>query len=168
MGQISVPRGEPRSAAEARCQRDARNFGAKSRQLISQKIIRGVLHQFTKHYTREEARALLPRVRACLQRMARLRLDLQESEKHLEKLRGDGADLGGAAVNQSVSTVGELHQLLLEFQERQIQIKDLERGLIDFPAILGGREVFLCWEQNEADIDHWHELNAGYAGRQKL
>ncbi len=100
--------------------------------------------------------------------MARLRLDLQESEKLLEKLRGDGADLGGAAVNQSVSTVGELHQLLLEFQERQIQIKDLERGLLDFPAILDGREVFLCWEQNEADIDHWHELDAGYAGRQKL
>ena len=127
-----------------------------------------MLHQFTKHYTLEEARALLPRIRAWLQRMAQLRQDLEQCEKLLEKLRIDGADLGGAAVNRSVSTVGELHQLLQEFQEREIQIKDLERGLIDFPAILDGREVFLCWEQAEADIDHWHELNAGYAGRQRL
>ena len=53
--------------------------------------------------------------------------------------------------------------LLQEFQRREIQIKDLERGLIDFPALIGGKEVFLCWEQDEEDIEFWHELDAGYA-----
>ena len=48
------------------------------------------------------------------------------------------------------------------------QIKDLERGLIDFPAIVAGREVFLCWEQDEDDIEYWHDLDTGYAGREKL
>ena len=127
-----------------------------------------MLHQFSKHYTREEARALLPRIHVWLRRMSQLRRDLEQCEKLLKELRVDGADVGGVTVNRSVSTMSELHELLLEFQDRQVQIKDLERGLIDFPAILNGREVFLCWEQNESDIDHWHELDAGYAGRQKL
>jgi hypothetical protein len=47
-------------------------------------------------------------------------------------------------------------------------LKDLERGLIDFPAIIGGKEVFLCWEQDEEDIEFWHDLDAGYAGRERL
>ena len=43
-----------------------------------------------------------------------------------------------------------------------------ERGLVDFPAILAGREVFLCWEQDEEDIEFWHDLASGYAGRERL
>ena len=53
---------------------------------------------------------------------------------------------------------------MLEFQRREIQVKDIDRGLIDFPALLGGKEVFLCWEQDEEDIEFWHDLDAGYAG----
>ena len=55
-----------------------------------------------------------------------------------------------------------------EFQRREIQVKDIDRGLMDFPAIIGGKEVFLCWEQDEEDIEFWHELDAGYAGRERL
>ena len=55
-----------------------------------------------------------------------------------------------------------------EKAKREIQIKDFDRGLIDFPAILAGREVFLCWEQDEEDIEFWHDLNSGYAGRERL
>jgi hypothetical protein len=61
-----------------------------------------------------------------------------------------------------------MQAVLLEFQQREIQIKDLERGLLDFPAIIGGKEVFLCWEQDEEDIEYWHDLDAGYAGREHL
>ncbi|MBI3881959.1 MAG: DUF2203 family protein, partial [Verrucomicrobia bacterium] len=53
-------------------------------------------------------------------------------------------------------------------ERREIQIKDLERGLVDFPAILGGREVFLCWESGEDDIEFCHDLATGYAGRERL
>jgi len=48
------------------------------------------------------------------------------------------------------------------------RVKDLERGLIDFPAIVGGREAFLCWEKDEENVEFWHDLEAGYAGREKL
>jgi len=61
-----------------------------------------------------------------------------------------------------------MQEILAGFQERQILIKDLTRGLIDFPAILGGKEVFLCWESDEDDIEFWHDLEAGYGGREKL
>jgi hypothetical protein len=58
--------------------------------------------------------------------------------------------------------------VLSEFQSREIQIKDVDRGLVDFPAILGGREVFLCWEKDEQDIEYWHDLDSGYSGRERF
>jgi hypothetical protein len=44
----------------------------------------------------------------------------------------------------------------------------VDRGLVDFPAILGGREVFLCWEKDEQDIEYWHDLDSGYSGRERF
>ena len=79
-----------------------------------------------------------------------------------------GADLGGDAVNRWVETIADMKRFLLEFAKREIQIKDLDRGLIDFPAIIGGKEVFLCWEQDDEDVDFWHDLASGYAGRERL
>ena len=79
-----------------------------------------------------------------------------------------GCDVGGETVNRWVRTMSDIRELLVEFDSRQIQIKDIERGLIDFPAVIGGREVFLCWEKDEDDIEFWHDLDTGYAGRQPL
>ena len=76
--------------------------------------------------------------------------------------------LGGELVNKWVRTLADLGDVLAEFQRREIQVKDVDRGLLDFPAIIGGKEVFLCWEQDEEDIEFWHELDAGYAGRERL
>lgn len=49
-----------------------------------------------------------------------------------------------------------------------LQIKDLDRGLVDFPSFRQNREVFLCWEEGETDIEFWHDLSAGYGGRERL
>jgi len=125
-------------------------------------------HQFTKHYTREEARALLPLINAWLDQLNHLRADLEKQEKRLKGLMTAGADLGGSLVNKWVKLLAELQGVLVEFYRREIQVKDLERGLIDFPAIVAGKEVFLCWEKGEPDIEFWHDLNTGYAGREKL
>ena len=124
--------------------------------------------QFKKHYTREEARALLPQVRQWLKRAAELHADLEKFEGRMNGLMAPGCDLGGDLVNQWVKTLAGLGEALGEFQRHEIQVKDVGRGLVDFPAIIGGREVFLCWEQDEEDIEFWHELNAGYAGRERL
>jgi hypothetical protein len=79
-----------------------------------------------------------------------------------------GCDLGGDVVNKWVRTLASLQEVLEEFQRREIQVKDVSRGLVDFPAIIGGKEVFLCWEQDEEDIEFWHDLDTGYAGRERL
>ena len=125
-------------------------------------------NRYHKHYTREEARALLPQVRLWLKRIAQLRRELEKQEERLTALMEPGRDLGGEAVNCWVRSMAELREVFMEFHDREIQIKDLERGLLDFPAFIGGKEVFLCWEQDEEDVEFWHDLDTGYAGREPL
>jgi len=125
-------------------------------------------HRFEKHYTREEARALLPKVRHWLEQLGELRLALEDNDQRLAGLMTSGQDLGGDLVNSSVKVLGKMKELLEEFHEREIFIKDLGRGLIDFPALIGGKEVFLCWEKDEEDIEFWHDIDSGFAGRERL
>ena len=125
-------------------------------------------YQFKKHYTREEARDLLPQLRQWLKRLGQLHAELAKVEERLGGLMAPGCDQGGGLVNTWVRTIADLQEVLAEFARREIQLKDIERGLVDFPAVIGGREVFLCWEQDDEDIEFWHELDAGYAARERL
>lgn len=127
-----------------------------------------MLFRFQKHYTRPEAEALLPQIRVWLQSLDNFRTDLTRLDMRLNELLKTGHDVGGEVVNQWIRTLAGMRKVLLEFQTREIQIKDLERGLIDFPAVIGDREVFLCWEKDEDQIEYWHDLDTGYAGREKL
>ena len=124
--------------------------------------------RFRKHYTLKQARKLLPQVRHWLKQLSELQSALEKGDQRLVALMKPGCDLGGAVVNKWVRTMAEIKSVLLEFQCREIQVKDLDRGLVDFPALLSGNEVFLCWELGEDDIEFWHELDAGYAGRERL
>lgn len=123
---------------------------------------------FQKHYSIEEARALLPEVRQWLTKIQQVRRSLESVNQRLTPLMKVGDDIGGSNVNKMVRLVADLNETLAEFHTREIQLKDIDRGLLDFPAIIGGREVFLCWEQDEDDIEFWHDIDAGYAGREKL
>ncbi len=125
-------------------------------------------YRYRKHYTREEARALLPEIRLWLKRISNLRETLEKYEQRVSALMSGGNDVGGETVNSWIRTLAEIREALCEFQKRDIMVKDLDRGLIDFPAIIGGKEVFLCWEQDEEDIEFWHDLDTGYAGREPL
>jgi len=125
-------------------------------------------YRFDKHYTRDEARELLPQIRRWLKQMLQLRAELEKHDERLRGLREPGRDVGGEPVNSWVRTMADVKEVLLEFHRRDIQLKDLDRGLLDFPAIIGGKEVFLCWEQDEEDIEFWHDLDAGYAGRERI
>lgn len=127
------------------------------------------MHQFTKHYTLDEARATLPRLRTLFGEIHKTKTALEQAEaKIAEKIEETGGDLGGKAVDQAVASMVHLREALLEFARLGIQIKDLDRGLVDFPSIRDGREVFLCWELEEDDIEFWHDLESGYAGRERL
>jgi hypothetical protein len=124
--------------------------------------------KFRKHYTRDTARAMLPRVRLWLTELRELRRKLERYENRAGQLLTGGRDVGGPTVNAWVKAAIEMQGVLAEFERREIQIKDVDRGLLDFPAVMGGREVFLCWEQDEDDIEYWHDLDTGYAGRERL
>ncbi|MGZ8901534.1 MAG: DUF2203 family protein [Limisphaerales bacterium] len=123
---------------------------------------------FTKHYTRDEARKLLPQITEWLAELRQARDLLTHFDEQLGKALGLGDDLGGELVNRYVRTLAKMKDTLLRFARREIQIKDLDRGLIDFPAYVGGKEVFLCWESGEEDIEFWHDLTSGYGGRERL
>jgi len=124
--------------------------------------------KFKKHYTREEARALLPQVGGWLNQLQALREQLAREEVRAGALMKSGTDAGGDTVNAWLKTFARLRGVLGEFAAREIQVKDPDRGLVDFPAVIGGKEVFLCWEQGEDDIEFWHDLDTGYAGREHL
>jgi hypothetical protein len=124
--------------------------------------------QFSKHYTIEEARALLPLIRQWLQELEIFQQRLQSLDERVAALLAKGDDAGGEPVNQAIKTLAQCQFTLQEFRQRQIQVKDLRRGLLDFPSIRDGKEVFLCWEKDEDDIEFWHDLETGYGGRERL
>jgi hypothetical protein len=125
-------------------------------------------HQFSKHYTLEQAQSMLPQVRQWLEQLEDARDRLLKYDKRLTSLMKPGLDTGGDLVNNWAKTMADFRDALEEFQRREIQVKDIDRGLLDFPAIIGGKEVFLCWEKDEDSIEFWHDLETGYGGRERL
>lgn len=125
-------------------------------------------YRFEKHYTCEEAQALLPQIRQWLAELNRLRADLERVEKRLGGLVEPGHDTGGETVNVWIRVLADMQSVLVEFQRREIFIKDPDRGLLDFPALVGDKEVFLCWESDEEKVEFWHDLDSGYSCREKL
>jgi hypothetical protein len=126
----------------------------------------GVRHR--RHYTLEEARAELPWVAAQLTAMRDARERLADEDAH-EALAGRSEGNGGGALGRQVGEAFvALRAAVAALSGRDIVLRDLDRGLIDFPSIRDDREVYLCWVDGEPDIAFWHELDAGFAGRQPL
>ncbi len=123
---------------------------------------------FSKHYTLDEARALLPKVRLWLPDIRRLGKAVGRAEERNAPLLAEGRDLGGERVDEHLRTLTLLQEIIREINALQIQVKDLDRGLVDFPSLRGDREVLLCWEEGEDDIEFWHDLESGYPGRKPV
>ncbi len=124
---------------------------------------------FEKHFTLEEARASLPELRRIFERVHSLYTELQDLQSDYLKVQqviranGHGPKDTGFQVR-----LVELQQLVKEITDAGIEIKDVARGLIDFPHMRDGEEVFLCWELVEDDINFWHSIEDGYPGRQPV
>jgi hypothetical protein len=122
----------------------------------------------SRHYSLEEASALLPWVADQLNRLRSARDRLGDVDARAA-LAATGQTNGGGQAGKVVSEgFVELRELMLELREREIVLRDLDRGLIDFPSLRGADEVYLCWEEGEAEIGFWHEPEAGFAGRRPL
>ena len=121
-----------------------------------------------RHFTVEEAEGLLPRVEPMLTRLREAGATLTDAELH-EVLSDAAPGNGGGDPGRTVGNAFvELRGLLAELHGLGIVVRDVARGLIDFPALREDREVYLCWELGEQGIEFWHELDTGYGGRRPL
>jgi hypothetical protein len=121
-----------------------------------------------RHFTVEEANAALPGVKPVLQRLRDARDLLTDEETHTALSEAAPTNGGGEPGTQVGEAFLQMRALLLALQEAGIVVRDIDRGLIDFPAIIDGLEVYLCWELGEDEVGWWHELDAGYRERQPL
>ena len=123
-----------------------------------------------KLFTVDEANELLPEVASKLEEIQRLYArigGLKDSAKAAAEASNLGGGMeGGTAYVRSLYNIGKL---TTELNSDGVQLKDYSRGLVDFPSLRDGRVVLLCWQLGEpAQIEWWHELEAGFAGRQLL
>lgn len=127
-------------------------------------------------FTLEEANALLAEVAPLVERMVERKRAFDQAEAEREELlvqiAGNGGDLTPSDVAEAATRVAEeaaaLSTLVEEIQEHGVQVKDLDLGLVDFPAIRDGDVVLLCWRLGEEEIAFWHGTDEGYAGRKPL
>ena len=124
---------------------------------------------YRKLCTVEEANALIPKLQELLDDLIRHRDALREKAPHLEPiLRAAGANGGGRVGSEYGVEAYRLYLAIERIQELGVILKDLDIGLLDFPHEREGRIVFLCWHPPEERVGFWHEIEAGYAGRQPL
>jgi hypothetical protein len=121
-----------------------------------------------RHYTLEQATAALGFVTERLERLRAARVQLGDEEARAA-LGEAGPSNGGGAAGRVVSEAFlDLQRALGDLQAMEIVLRDLDRGLVDFPALREGREIYLCWEEGEDAIAFWHDTDTGFAGREPL
>lgn len=126
-----------------------------------------------KLFTVDDANRTLPLVSRIVADIVAAYGRWQDSMREYEILkvseRLESPDPRATALEQEIHAVArEIDRFLGELEELGVECKGAEQGLVDFPAEIGGRRVYLCWRLGERSVQHWHELDAGYAGRQPL
>jgi hypothetical protein len=123
-----------------------------------------------KFFTVDEANALLPEIKSKLERIRRLYASIEVyregARAAAQAALSDGGMEGGTRYVKALYNIGKI---TTELHEVGVQLKDYSRGLVDFPSRRDGRVVLLCWQLGEPEeIEWWHEVEAGFAGRQPL
>ena len=86
-----------------------------------------------------------------------------------ELMAAAAAISGGSHPGHEHARAAVVYALTLEeLEERDVVVRDLERGLVDFPSVIDGQEGYLCWLVHEPEVGHWHGLGTGYSGRRPL
>lgn len=130
-----------------------------------------------RYFTLQEAESLIPVLRASLESAIRAKAEIGEIDTEMQELSARICMVGGSEVNpdqiarRKLERVSLMH--LIEDSVKRIQrsgclVKDLDIGLLDFPALLDGVEVYLCWKLGEAKIEWWHSTQEGYSERRRI
>ena len=131
----------------------------------------------SKTFTLSEAQTLLPVLEALLRKAQAAGIRAGELESEMQQLTQRIFLSGGMHVNvvqaarrraEREKTLQEARDTLLEIDEIGVQVKDLEKGLLDFPCAVDGQTVLLCWKLGEKEIGFWHTTEDGFAGRKPL
>ena len=122
-----------------------------------------------RYFTLSEANETLGAIRPLMDEVQAIRQKILANQPEawpaIERSAGNG---GNRALSNMVQDFEKLDALVHRIQETGAILKDINMGLLDFPALRQGREVYLCWQYGEEDIAYWHEVEAGYAGRQPI
>jgi hypothetical protein len=130
-----------------------------------------------KTFTLGEAQTLLPVVEALLRKAQDAQVRAEELEYEMQQLSHRIFLSGGMHVDVSVAARRRAERdkaaqsgrdTLAEIDSIGVQVKDLEQGLLDFPYVMDGKTVLLCWKLGEPAITHWHTEEEGFAGRKPL
>jgi hypothetical protein len=122
-----------------------------------------------RYFTLPEANEMLNNIRPLVDEIQEIRQVILKNQPEawpaIEKSAGNG---GNRALSNMVKDFEKLDMLVHQIQDLGVLIKDINLGLLDFPALKDEREVYLCWQYGEGDIAFWHEVEAGFAGRQPI
>jgi hypothetical protein len=122
-----------------------------------------------RYFTLQEANETLNLIRPLMDEIQAIRQKILKNQPEawpaIEKSAGNG---GNRALSNMVQDFEKFDALIHRIQDMDVLIKDINLGLLDFPALKDGREVYLCWQYGEEDIAFWHEIEAGFAGRQPI
>lgn len=122
-----------------------------------------------RYFTLSEANETLNTIRPLVDEIQAIRQKVLSSQPEiwsaLEKSVGNG---GNRSLSLLIQDFEQLDALVHSILELGVLIKDINTGLLDFPALREGREVYLCWQLGEGEIAFWHEVDSGYAGRQPI
>lgn len=129
-----------------------------------------------RYFTPDEANAALEQVRPLVEQLVASRQEhvaaLERQEELERKIKGNGGGIPPAELAEATAEVDavarRLAQLVDEISALGVQVKDLDSGLVDFPALHRGETVLLCWQLGEDEIGWWHRLDDGFAGRRPL
>lgn len=127
-------------------------------------------------FTPEQANAALPLVRAIVKDLAELSREVIERRQRLAMLQGGRESARGDLYSEELAQIAQeldkdterLQEYVDELRQLGVEPKNGPEGLVDFPAMMDGRPVYLCWKLGEPEVLHWHDIDAGFPGRQPL
>ena len=121
-----------------------------------------------RHFTVEEANAAIERIGPMLEKLRDAKAGLLDEDAREALSEASPTNGGGDPGRQVGEAFLEIRRILVELNEAEIVVRDVDRGLIDFPSIREGEEIYLCWQLGEERVAWWHDLESGFAGREPL
>ncbi len=120
-------------------------------------------------FTLAEANAALEIIKPLMEKVQKIRQEIQTQQPETwEVIKRSAGNGGNPEMSRMVKSFDQLDQLVHRILDVGVEIKDLNTGLLDFPALRNGQPVYLCWKSGEDKIEFWHEMDAGFAGRQPI